>query len=76
MREAKPDDPIFKLGWVIGEKRQRNLPPNTSGPKETDAAAYDEDAGKTPEQIEEEERLAWAKREYLHSNGKHHLSED
>ena len=24
MREAKPDDPIFKIGYVIGEKRSRN----------------------------------------------------
>ena len=24
MREAKPDDPIFKIGYVIGEKRPRN----------------------------------------------------
>ena len=26
MREADPDDPIFKMGYVIGEKRLRNSP--------------------------------------------------
>ena len=70
MREAKPDDPIFKLGWVIGEKRQRNLPLDTSGQRETGATLYDESDGVSPEQEDREERLAWARRVYRQSNGK------
>ncbi len=80
MREAKPDDPIFKIGYVIGEKRLRNSPLDTSGQRKTrgqpDGIPYDEDEGKTPEQIDREERLAWAKRVYRQSNGKHNLSQD
>jgi len=30
MREARPDDPIFKAGFVIGEKRLKNLPEDTN----------------------------------------------
>ena len=75
MREAKPNDPIFKTGFVIGEKRQRNSPKDMTGRREArgqlDGTPYDEDEGKTPEQIDREERLAWAKRVYRQSNGKH-----
>jgi hypothetical protein len=34
MREARPDDPIFKAGFVIGEKRQRNSPQDMTGRRE------------------------------------------
>ena len=34
MREAKPNDPIFKTGFVIGEKRQRNSPQDMTGRRE------------------------------------------
>jgi len=72
MREARPDDPIFKAGFVIGEKRQRNSPQGMTGRREV----RDEDEGKTPEQIDREEMLAWRKRVYRQSNGKHNLSQD
>ena len=52
MREAKPDDPIFKIGYVIGEKRLRNSPQDLKKLRK----AKDEDTGKTPKQIEREER--------------------
>ena len=48
MREAKPDDPIFKIGYVIGEKRQRNSPQDLKKLRK----AKDEDTGKTPKQKE------------------------
>lgn len=67
MREAKPDDLIYKLGYIIGERRQRSLPEDTTLPNETDDMLYE---GKTLDQIDEEERLAWAKRVYRQSNGK------
>jgi hypothetical protein len=38
MREARPDDPIFKAGFVIGEKRLKNLPEDTSVPSEIEEA--------------------------------------
>jgi hypothetical protein len=66
MREARPDDPIFKTGFVIGEKRQRTSPQDMTGQREI----RDEDEGKTPEQIDQEERLAWARRVYRQSNKK------
>jgi hypothetical protein len=34
MREARPDDPIFKIGFVIGEKRQRNSPQSMTEQRE------------------------------------------
>ena len=53
MREADPDDPIFKIGYVIGEKRLRN------SPKESKqlGKAEKKDTGKRRKQIEQEERL-------------------
>ena len=53
MREAKPDDPIFKIGYVIGEKRPRNSLQDFKKLKK----AKDENTGKTPKQIEREELL-------------------
>ena len=35
MREARPDDPIFKTGFVIGEKRQRTSPQDMTGQRES-----------------------------------------
>ena len=35
MREAKPDDPIFKNGYVIGEKRLTNSPQDTIRQRES-----------------------------------------
>ena len=53
MREADPDDPIFKIGYVIGEKRLRN------SPKESKqlGKAERKDTGKRRKQIEQEVRL-------------------
>ena len=48
MREAKPNDPIFKTGFVIGEKRQRNSPQDLKKLRKE----KDEDTGKTPKQRE------------------------
>ncbi len=48
MREAKPDDPVFKIGYVIGEKRLRNSPQDLKKLKK----AKDENTGKTPKQKE------------------------
>ena len=42
---------------------RKQQPPKTS-------TLYDEDEGKTSQQIDQEERLAWAKRVYRHSNKK------
>jgi hypothetical protein len=48
MREAKPDDPIFKAGFIIGEKRLRNSPQDLTKL----GKAKDKDTGKTPKQKE------------------------
>ena len=49
MREAKPDDPIFKIGYVIGEKRLRNSPQDLKKLRK----AKGEDTKKAPRQIEQ-----------------------
>ena len=48
MREAKPDDPIFKIGYVIGEKRSRNSQQDLKKLKK----AKDEDTRIKPKQKE------------------------
>ena len=53
MREAKPDDPIFKAGFIIGEKRLRNSPLDLTKL----GKAKDKDTGTRPKQIEQEEGL-------------------
>ena len=53
MREAKPDDPIFKAGFIIGEKRLRNSPQDLTKLRKS----KDKDTGKRPKQIEQEEGL-------------------
>ena len=62
MREARPDDPIFKTGYVIGEKRQRNSPQDMTGQREVRdrdkgkaSTLYDESEGASPEQIDQED---------------------
>ena len=53
MREADPDHPIFKIGYVIGEKRLRNSPKESKQLRK----AEKKDTGKRRKQIEQEERL-------------------
>jgi len=53
MREADPDDPIFKIGYVIGEKRLRNSPKESKQLRKSEK----KDTGKRRKQIEQEERL-------------------
>ena len=48
MREAKPDDPIFKIGYVIGEKRTRNSQQELRKLRK----AKNEETGKKPKQKE------------------------
>ena len=53
MREADPDDPIFKIGYVIGEKRLKNSPKESKQLRKAER----KDTGKQRKQIEQEERL-------------------
>ena len=49
MREAKPDDPIFKIGYVIGEKRSSNSQQELRKLRK----AKNEDTRKKPKQKEQ-----------------------